>query len=36
MNELLKLGKEVLASQPFSKLIGAELIGFSVADVRQL
>lgn len=25
MNELLELGKEVLSSQPFSKLIGAEL-----------
>ena len=28
MNKLLKSGKEALASQPFSKLIGAELTGF--------
>jgi len=34
MNELLKLGKEVLASQPFSKLIGAELTVFSPGDVE--
>ena len=34
MNELLKLGKEILASQPFSKLIGAELTVFSPGDVE--
>jgi len=34
MNELLELGKEVLKSQPFSKLIGAELTGFSLGHVE--
>lgn len=29
MEDLLNLGKQVLASQPFSGLIGAELISFS-------
>ena len=29
MEDLLNLGKEVLASQPFSMLIGAELLRFS-------
>ena len=30
MDELLELGKQVLASQPFSVLVGAELTAFSV------
>jgi uncharacterized protein (TIGR00369 family) len=29
MNDLLSWGREVLASQPFSVLLGAELLGFS-------
>jgi uncharacterized protein (TIGR00369 family) len=29
MDDLLQLGKQVLASQPFSVLLGAELTGFS-------
>ncbi|MBN1828145.1 MAG: PaaI family thioesterase [Deltaproteobacteria bacterium] len=29
MDNLLQLGKQVLASQPFSKLVGAELTSFS-------
>jgi uncharacterized protein (TIGR00369 family) len=29
MDDLLQLGKQVLASQPFSMLVGAELTGFS-------
>jgi uncharacterized protein (TIGR00369 family) len=29
MDDLLRLGKQVLASQPFSTLVGAELTGFS-------
>ncbi len=29
MDDLLRLGKQILASQPFSALIGAELTGFS-------
>ena len=29
MDDLLQLGKEALASQPFSVLVGAELTGFS-------
>ena len=34
MNELLELGKEVLSSQPFSKLIGAELIDLTSGYVE--
>jgi uncharacterized protein (TIGR00369 family) len=34
MDELLQLGKEVLASQPFSKLVGAELTAFSPGHVE--
>jgi len=34
MDELLQLGKEILASQPFSKLVGAELTGFSSGHVE--
>lgn len=34
MDELFKLGKEILASQPFSKLIGAELTAFSPGDAE--
>lgn len=34
MDEFLKLGKEVLASQPFSKLIGTELTKFSPGHVE--
>lgn len=34
MDELLKLGKEVLASQPFSELVGAELTAFSPGYVE--
>lgn len=34
MNELLNLGKEVLVSQPFSKLIGAELTVFTSGNVE--
>ncbi len=30
MDEMLELGRQVLAMQPFSVLIGAELTGFSV------
>lgn len=30
MDEMLEMGRQVLAAQPFSVLIGAELIGFSV------
>ena len=29
MDDLLQLGKQVLASQPFSVLVGSELTGFS-------
>ncbi len=29
MDDLLQLGKQALASQPFSVLVGAELTGFS-------
>lgn len=29
MDDLLRLGKQVLSSQPFSTLVGAELTGFS-------
>ena len=29
MEDLLELGKQVLASQPFSVLVGAELLHFS-------
>lgn len=34
MDELLEFGKEVLASQPFSKLVGAELTSFSFGHVE--
>lgn len=34
MDEFLKLGKDVLASQPFSRLVGAELTGFSQGQVE--
>jgi uncharacterized protein (TIGR00369 family) len=34
MEDLFTLGKEVLASQPFSALIGAELISFSQGQVE--
>jgi acyl-coenzyme A thioesterase PaaI-like protein len=34
MDELLELGKQVLASQPFSTLVGAELTAFSVGQVE--
>jgi len=29
MDDFLQLGKQALASQPFSALVGAELTGFS-------
>ena len=34
MDELLELGKQVLASQPFSVLVGAELTAFSVGHTE--
>jgi len=34
MNEWLEFGKEALASQPFSRLIGAELTGFAPGHVE--
>ena len=34
MDDLLRLGKQVLASQPFSVLVGAELTGFSPGRVE--
>lgn len=34
MDEMLKMGQQVLATQPFSVLIGAELIGFSVGSAE--
>jgi len=34
MDDLLPLGKQVLASQPFSALVGAELTGFSPRQVE--
>lgn len=34
MDEMLELGRQVLAAQPFSVLIGAELIGFSVGSTE--
>jgi len=36
MDEMLELGRQILAAQPFSVLIGAELISFSVgrADLK--
>ena len=34
MDDLLQFGKEVLASQPFSKLIGAELTAFLEGQVE--
>ena len=34
MDDLLQLGKEVLASQPFSKLVGAELTAFLEGHVE--
>ena len=36
MDAFLKLGKEVLASQPFSKLVGAELTRFSPGHVELI
>ena len=32
MDEMLELGRQILAAQPFSVLIGAELISFSVGS----
>ena len=34
MDEMLELGRQVLAAQPFSVLIGAELIGFTVGSAE--
>jgi uncharacterized protein (TIGR00369 family) len=34
MDEMLKMGQQVLAAQPFSVLIGAELIGFSAGSAE--
>ncbi len=34
MDELLQLGKQILASQPFSTLVGAELTAFSLGRVE--
>ena len=34
MEDLLTLGKQILASQPFSALVGAELTGFSSGRVE--
>jgi len=34
MDELLQLGKEILASQPFSELVGAELTAFLPGHVE--
>ena len=34
MDEFLQLGKDILASQPFSKLVGAELTGFSPGNAE--
>jgi uncharacterized protein (TIGR00369 family) len=34
MEDLLLLGKQILASQPFSALVGAELTGFSPGRVE--
>ena len=34
MDEMLELGKQVLALQPFSVLLGAELTGFSVGSAE--
>ena len=34
MDEMLSLGQQVLAMQPFSVLIGAELTGFSVGSAE--
>jgi len=34
MDEMLEMGRQVLAAQPFSVLIGAELIGFSVGGAE--
>ena len=34
MDELLELGKQILASQPFSVLVGAELTAFSPGQVE--
>jgi uncharacterized protein (TIGR00369 family) len=33
MEDLLELGREILASQPFSELVGAELTSFSTGEV---
>jgi hypothetical protein len=34
MDEMLMMGREVLAEQPFSVLIGAELLKFSVGSAE--
>lgn len=34
MDELLEMGRQVLAAQPFSVLIGAELTGFAVGSAE--
>ncbi|PKN18427.1 MAG: phenylacetic acid degradation protein [Deltaproteobacteria bacterium HGW-Deltaproteobacteria-6] len=34
MDEMLELGRQVLAAQPFSVLIGAELTGFAVGSAE--
>ena len=34
MDEMLNMGRQVLAAQPFSVLIGAELIGFAVGSAE--
>ena len=34
MDEMLDMGRQVLASQPFSVLIGAELTGFAVGSAE--
>jgi uncharacterized protein (TIGR00369 family) len=36
MDELLKFGKEILASQPFSEFVGAELTSFSPGYVELI
>jgi len=34
MDEMLEMGRQVLAAQPFSVLIGAELTGFAVGSAE--
>lgn len=34
MDEMLEMGRQVLTAQPFSMLIGAELIGFAVGSAE--